>query len=741
MSPETEFSGLLRITSMGQQHNGLFEAYCVLVNDNGEVADTQVLYVLKASYSLMGAFVEAGQFWRILTGVGIPMEQMTSTGYRRPMVVVEPVYVELERPSGKHIIWHLKTSKYYPGIGERKAESLYFTFGDALLATMDTADIDALACAPLVTRRDAEVIVEGWQKHGCTKVFRWFQQHDIEPHLAKKVFDFHGASAIIAIEQNPYRLLSFDCPWNTVDELAQALGVASNDSRRIKAATIQILWSAFSAAGHTKMPILEFLNAFDELLGSDVDMTREVLRSTLDDSRAFFSEDLEYLHLLEPAAMEMVIANRIASNITCGYSTSLKPDEISRTVECFERQHHLKLTEQQLQAIITSISNRFSIITGGAGVGKTTVLKALYALFDVAGVQRIQLALSGRAAMRMTEATGEEASTIAGYLYHFDWKGLFAPERTNTFLVVDEASMIDVHSMYMLIQKTPAECGLILIGDPCQLQPVGSGLVLHELIRCPYLPCTELTVVKRQGETSSIPVVADEIRNGRWPTKQGRDAEFRDVALDLIARSAVDEYAKQPYCSQILCCTNQQVKTVNQLAQARLNPAGRVLSYEFEGQKYQTELREGDPVICKKNMYETGLRNGSLGRILTVFDPHRKDDGSGQIIYGVMEWDDGILRDITFDIVQSIQSAYGITIHKAQGSQFPVTIFLVARSKMLDRTLAYTAVTRAQEKVFVLGDLVALKKAIVAPPSAENRHVGLRGMLDAIMTGSANVSA
>lgn len=747
-----EFQGVLRVVRLAKLGSGLFKATCTRVDSSGNIVDRNNLYYLMASYSLMGRFVEVSQIWEVLSGVCWIDELTLESGHTRPVVTIEPNKAVMLRPAGKHLVWHLTHTEWYPGIGKSKAVNLIEHLSnekghEPLYQALDMGNIEALISVPLITEWDAEVLIKGWVRHGSTDVLKWFENKHIDPTLAQRVFEFHGEKTIEAIEEDPYRLSSFNMPWSKVDALARTIfKIERTDNRRLQAAVTEALWGAFNSEGHTKFPVSEFVTRLEPLIGGDLEELVTANLGMIEQSRAILRNN--YIHQFETAVMEMRVVNRIADLLLLDYLAPLSSEEMTVLIKTFELEQGIELTEQQKQAITTSVSNPFSVITGGAGVGKTTVLKALYALYDAAGFKRKQLALSGRAAQRMYEATIEEATTIAGYIYHFDWSRIPPEEQKKTVVVIDEASMVDIHSMYRVVDKTPPNVHLILIGDPFQLPPVGGGLVLHELVERTYLPISELSIVKRQGKDSSIPTVAAEIRQGRVPKDYGENVEFHDVRKDELADRVVKEYVKQPDVSQILCATNKLVAEVNRKAQALLNPDGLEVSYCLEGLKYDTGIRLNDPVICKDNIYrdEYDLRNGSMGRIIEVYDTPRSFDirqskKSKQIqtvvTYGRVCWDDGsddgYTTELPFEVLQSIQLAYGITVHKSQGSQFKHTIFAVVNTANLDRTLVYTAITRARQHCVVMGDIEVVNRAIVELPCASKRCVGLGDFLDEIL--------
>lgn len=407
---------------------------------------------------------------------------------------------------------------------------------------------------------------------------------------------------------------------------------------------------------------------------------------------------------------------------------------------------HLKLNafalnEAQRAAVKTSLKSRFSIITGGAGVGKTTVLKALYKALDTTGRPRFQMALSGRATARMIEATGEEARTIASFLRRIGANEMGpAP-----IIVIDEASMLDLVTFYRLVQKLPSESQVILVGDPYQLPPIGAGLILHVLCGMEGVPTTELVEVKRQARDSAIPLASRQIRDGQCPrfsSDERDEVVFLPCSDDQIIPTVLRLYEQDSENTQILSATRScrftGVDALNRICHVEYGDHTRQLLAENQetGEIEATGLSVGDLVMYTANDWIRNLQNGSLGQLNEIFDaPRSVDMGDEEKPFickalGMASFD-GVRHYILDTDIDSLELAYSITVHKAQGSQFRRVIIPVRKSRILDRTFVYTAATRAQLQVVFVGDLDAVEKAIALPPKAFSRQVGLRALLEA----------
>ncbi|MCB8747008.1 ATP-dependent RecD-like DNA helicase [Rhodoferax sp. U2-2l] len=695
----------------------------VEVDDRGWRVDAKTHYVVKASSQLLLAPVEAGQLWRV-TGPSKP-NTIVINGYRLTESTITPDAMEMLRPSGEHIITLLAQGDAFEGIGEVKARRLWEHFGDTLFAVLDQSDVDQLEA--VMPRAMAQRLAEAWLQWGNTFTLQWLQSKGFAVSLGRKILDFYGKDAAKRIEDDPYRLLSFAANWAVVDTLAQnTFGLVATDPRRLAGAVEEALYASFDA-GHTCIPEAELLQRLRSLLQSSDLAKSAVLQA---ESLVRFIRQGDRLHAPGPYVMERGVAQAIAIRASKALPL-LDERSLAAHIADYQGQGGISLHHKQIEALALANAHPFCVITGGAGTGKTTVLRGMFQLYERAGYTVYPMALSGRAAKRIGEATGHSAQTIAGFLKHFD-----ANAARNAVVVIDEASMVDLPSAYRVLRQLPEHYRVVLVGDPNQLPPVGPGLLLHELAHHPRLPVVELTQIKRYG--GAIAEAAALIRSGEWPSladDANADIAFVPCALDQINEIVLGLYDQDRSGSQILCATRSAafggMNAINALCQKRINDHGEPLmiwNLEFD-QPQGTGLRVGDPVICLRNDWEIDLQNGSLGVLLSA-EIAAPDKAPGSRIGSVL-WDDGRTRDLTIDLLAHLELAYAITIHKAQGSGFGRVIIPVRHSKLLDRTLLYTAVTRAEQQVILVGDVHAAKAAVLAPRHSERRHVALGAMLDA----------
>lgn len=667
-------------------------------------------------------------------------------------MTVDAQDIRLVRPSGSQVIQWLGDN--VKGVGEVKATRLWDVLGGRLYDALDSADHTAIELI-IPTEEVRERLFRRWAEDGDAKTLRFVQNKRIPLDIARKAIRFHKKNTIAALTNDPYRLLSFAGGWTDVDKIArESFDVTLDDPRRLTAALEESLYRA-SEKGHTCSSLTDLQRTVASLIKPHAAPISAMSKALLTGASAgqFVCKELIDLGTMLFAPGSWIMERRSAEFVrnlivTPSLQPQLFPVDVNEVIARFEESEraHLgmpsfSLNAAQRSAVATSFSNRFSVITGGAGVGKTTVLKTLYKVLDTTGRPRFQMALSGRATARMIEATGEEARTIAGFLRKVTDKDMGpAP-----IIVIDEASMLDLVTFYRLVQKLPADCQVILVGDPYQLPPIGAGLILHVLCGMAGVPTTELVEVKRQAEDSAIPLATREIRNGWCPafsSDESDDAVFLPCADDQIISTVIRLYEQDREGTQILSATRScdfaGVDALNRTCHQRYADHSQQLLAENPetGEFEATGLCVGDLVMYTANDWGRNLQNGSLGQIDEIFDKPRSvnlgDDEKARICVALgMATFDGVKHYVLDTDVDSLELAYSITVHKAQGSQFRRVIIPVRKSRILDRTFVYTAATRAQVQVIFVGDYEAVKEAIAQPPKAFSRQIGLRALLAA----------
>lgn len=711
--------------------------------DNGDQ------YVAVCDHKLVpdSSLVDKGQHWTV-RGIPTLRESVGSNGFKFKETQIDAAEAELIRPAGRNIIAWITECPDIRGVGQVKASKLYDHFGPALVDHIEQKDIALLA--EVISEDAAKLLCCAFTKHQVANTLLWLDRVGIQRRIGKKVTDFYKDKAQNKIEANPYVLISFEANWKTVDELArQRFGIALDDPRRLEAAIEESLYRGLKD-GHTCLPASQLRTRLSNLLGNSYALSDQALASD-----AVSTQYRKIGGVYQPTGtglIESYLANRLhelaAGDDAAGQAglfSQLSGDlrDVDAILDAYERAHGITLSDEQRHAVHTSAGAHLSLILGGAGTGKTTVLKAVYEVLGELqpGLAIYQLALAGRAAQRMAEATGRDSMTIAGFLTKVDP----ATISLGSVIVVDEVSMVDVILMYRLLRHIPSGVRLILVGDPSQLPPIGPGLVLHALAGLSSIPQMELKVVKRQSRASGIPQVAAAIRNHQapkwadYPGQSGSGVSFVSSIPALLEEAVQQIYEElagtgEDYSVQILSITNTGlggVENLNAALHGRYRRGAESVCYhdaEFGTVGATTldrvPLNVGDLVMYTENDYLLGLRNGSLGKIIAALPVGEPDDTCCVCDF------EGTEYHLNSRQVNALKHSYSITVHKSQGSQFKRVIVPIRESKLLDQTLIYTAITRGVDQVVLVGDEQAAVRAIKAPASSARRHITLPLLLE-----------
>ncbi|WP_036291802.1 AAA family ATPase [Methylosinus sp. PW1] len=680
------------------------------------------------------------------------------------------VTATLVRPYGRNMVATLSSARF-PGIGKTKAAALWERFGDDLRGLLDREDVDKLS--EVVTIDAATVLVEGWRTFQLGDVVEWLDKHRLPVKLGTALLDFYGARAIQKVEADPYRLLAFGLGWRSVDEIATGnFGISPDDPRREHAAVAEVLYRAYDRDGSTALEHDSIVARTRTILAGSEEQAFRAVGNPYAGGGWLRDEDSGLYQSSGAWLLEQYVAARIRRMIDGQddpaqndllLSSEFGPSERQKARQAladWQAAQH-PLGEEQERAVWTALENRIAVVSGVAGAGKTASLTALYAALDAIGSEVVQMALAGRAAKRMHEATGRKAITIAGFLHQDSEETDRLDTRT---YVVDEASMVDVATLFGILRKLGPGARLVLVGDPAQLPPIGAGLTFHLLCRPDSpAPRAHLTRVYRQDGATGIPAIAGAIRSGNWPAIPAYSGPAVGVSILPCSRddlaTIADVYDALVTAEgdeaevQILGTTHAEVGSLNEdLYDRRLSErrAVRLDDREYSG------FCEGCPIIFRENDWERGLNNGSLGTIIRSIDPPMflanageqgqqgallrlseamDEDGAprftGDVVHAeaVLDGNSHYLTQV--DLVDRVQRAYGLTVHKAQGSQWSRVIVVVGKSQLLDRTLVYTALTRGVRQVVLVGDIEAAQQAVAAEPRVFDRVTNLANLLTA----------
>ena len=693
----------------------------VQVDGFGNAIPTSPRYCIVFPNSIAPIEVDRGQVWSVS---GDASEQSYEvSGYRVEEIRILARVARLLRPSGEHIVQLLSTNPGFPGIGEVTARRLWKAMGSDLYKKLDEGD--EAAFASLVGEDRAAILVSGWAPFRNADLFQWLERVGLDLALSRKLLDVYGADTRDSIEADPYRLIAFGMSFDAADQLAKTYcAVRADDPRRLIAAIEHLLYQALDR-GDTVCNHGELACAFSRLLPTAG--FRSAMEVAANSSAVVISDDV--VQATGPHIIESALAAQIAERVKESKPIA-RPEVVRARLEELQHVMDVTLTDAQRAAVEAALQACFLVITGGAGVGKTTVLRAVNKLLRDFGVTVYLMALSGRAARRMHEATQVETMTIAGFLRNVAPKGI----PSESAIVVDEASMLDALLAYRIFDAIPRDCRVILIGDPAQLPPVGPGLTLHALVDDNRIHRVELTQVHRFG--GAIADMANHVRAGRWPSigvDGASQVSFLDATQAELNSVVLGKLLEHPRDTQILTFVREggagSANKLNALCQETLLPAApQVLTWNADrGRVERSGFRLGDPVLCTKNLWDDGIQNGSLGRIEDLCAP---DPSLCEGVYAWIRWDDGVLRPMTDTVLDSLELGYAITVHKAQGSQFSRVLIPIRRARNLDRAMLYTAITRATTSVVLVGDMKVAREIVEQTPSATRRKIALSRLLE-----------
>jgi len=623
-------------------------------------------------------------------------------------------------PAGRLIVNFLLRHPAFNGlgIGKAKATRLWAEFGPDLHVVLSKGDVAKLAV--VLPGDSAQKLVEAW--HSVTEeasVVSFLDKHGFDLRLANKVRAVWPVRTLSKLSDNPYRMLAF-ANWEKVDRAARSLGVAEHDPRRQVAAVEAFLYRRLDSK-HTLTPRAMLLDGVRaQMQTRSLDVARAAVVQAQNE-HAIVATGCGY-QPLGAAVMEKAVADRlleISGGVPGSERNLFSTNLVSITAEAiasFEKNKGLKLNAGQRQAVEMAVHQPLGVLTGGAGTGKTAVLQVIHRIAEQAGVPVLQMALSGRAAQRMREATARPASTIAAFLREAERRDV--DPGSEPLVIIDESSMLDLPLMYSVVRAMPVRARLLLVGDPYQLPPIGFGLLFHILAASRSIPRVELVEVHRQAQSSGIPQVAEQIRRGIVPPL----APFAGVCAGVSFIEAGDGEVLDHILKvrtewrecddvQVLGVTRGGTSGTRNI-NATLHMIASVGKLKLEG----WEFAEGDPIIHLVNDYQKELWNGSLGSIERIGNLN----GRRSLLCSL----DGVRHEIPEEDLHRIDLAYAITVHKSQGSQFNRVIAPVFGSRLLDRTLIYTALTRGVEQVVFIGDRNVFDAAVAAPPHAHERQVG-----------------
>ena len=589
-------------------------------------------------------------------------------------------------------------------------------------------------------RKAREIAQQVYEKRDMRKAMIFLQQFGITTALAVKIFEKYGQRMYEVLQNNPYQLADdiHGVGFRIADEIARKAGVSADSEYRVKSAISYVLIQAGNE-GHIYLPKELVQSRTAQLLGVGLEDIEQYLMDLAVDRKIVVKQEKEQERVYSASSyyIEMSTARMLCDlNIT----GEIDDQAILKKITAIEKQTEMYLDEMQKKAVIEAVRCGLLIITGGPGTGKTTTINTLISYFESEGLQILLAAPTGRAAKRMTEATGVEAKTvhrlleISGLSEESGAVGGFGRNAQNPLeadvIIIDEMSMVDAYLMHALLDAVTVGTRLIMVGDMNQLPSVGPGSVLKDMIQSGCIPVVSLTRIFRQAQESDIVVNAHKINRGEPVLLDNKSRDFfflkRDDANIIISiviqlvRDKMPRYVNaKMYDIQVLTPMRKGllgVERLNKILQEYLNPPDRT---KTEQEQNGVLFREGDKVMQVKNNYQLeweirgrygipmekglGIFNGDMGIIREI---------NKQTERVTVEFDEQRMVEYPYSGLEELELAYAVTIHKSQGSEYPaVVIPLLSGPKMLmTRNLLYTAVTRAKQCVTLVGDPYAFNQ-------------------------------
>lgn len=697
-----------------------------------------------ASYKILTRSPEIGEFWEV-EGFLINHDEYG------PQLQLSKCSIT-EMPSSSYLssllIRHPRFRGF--GLGKRKVKQLISGVGNELLL-IDLLDKGKyLHLADIIAEPICKVLCERWQPlQNEMALARFLTEHKLSPMMTKQITRICRVNAVARLKSNPYALLAFASTsrnlWRTVESISSKLGFEKDSEIRLIGAVEHVLYGALRS-GDTALPINELLAKASKLLGSQIRAKKAIEAACKTKAICSFKTATNNIMFqtigaaLIEASVEDMISDLANSPFQTDFTTQQLPEVIDKYNSTFQIEQGFSLTDEQQEAVRMVFDQRISIVTGFGGTGKTTLLKAVADVGELLGLNVYLMALAGKAKDRIEQATGRENScyTIHGFIKSVKENSTFIDLNNIPIIVIDEASMIDIAlANRLLMQIKRKNYHIVFVGDPAQLSPVGFGIFFHVLVD--KVKTQKLTQVHRQTAQSPIHRMAMKIREGNNYTLQRWNGEKAGVYFlhcfadqkDIIRNISTIMHQQRcqiitPHSSQLVA---DNTHAINNAMQFLLNASSQDTAtgqYEYNNATLHLRLAdvillEKDPVIVTSNNYDKGLYNGNTGIVTEIVN----DDG---MVFARIKFGSKIhilTKDDCFEL--GIELAYATTIHKSQGSEYDAVIVCCAvQSKLLERSMVYTALTRSKKLTIFVGSLDVLSTAITSLPRAETINHGFQ---------------
>lgn len=700
-APAEQLSGTLERVTFHNEDNG----FCILkIAVKGQKEPVTVLGHLPQANP--GEHVVAEGQWQ--------MDRTHGRQFRATLLRATP-------PDSPEGIEKFLGSGLVKGIGPVYAKKLVAHFGKEVLSIIDqrSAKLEEVeGIGP--TRRKA--IKESWQEAKVVRdIMTFLMSHGVSTARAFRIHKTYGEAAMVKVQADPYCLARDirGIGFKTADQIARHFGIAPDSPLRARAGVEHVL-AECGGQGHCAFPRDELGRHASELLGIDLDIVEEAILHGLAEKRLILETrhaDSPLIYLRHMHSAEAELAEDLGR--LNGAPLPFDPIDAEKALDWVQNQIGLELAPLQREAVGTALRSKVMVITGGPGVGKTTIVNAIIRIFKARKLKVKLAAPTGRAAKRLSETSGEHAMTLHRLLVFDPASGGFKHNRSSPLkgdvFIIDEASMLDLQLAHQVIRALPSTAVLLLVGDVDQLPSVGPGSVLRDVIDSGAVPVCRLTEIFRQARNSAIVVNAHRINQGEYPVScsQQHPGDFYIVPAEdaeqvwgkirgLMAGALKKSFGMDPLRdAQILTPMQRSglgARALNTQIQTLVNPRGDFV------ERFGVTFRVGDRVMQTLNNYDKDVFNGDMGRIVSIDPMERElwvDMGGNKINYSFNELDELVL-------------SYAITIHKSQGSEYPCVIIPLHTQHyvMLQRNLLYTAVTRGKRLVILVGSPKAIGMAL-----------------------------
>ena len=658
---------------------------------------------------------------------------------------------EEKAPEDEEAIERYLGSGAIKGIGLAMAARIVRRFKEDTFRIIEEEPERLAEIKGISNRKAMEIASQVNEKRDLRQAMIFLQQYGITMNLAVKVYQAYGQDVYGIIRENPYRLADDidGVGFRTADEIAARVGIRMDSDFRVRSGILYTLLQA-SGEGHTYLPETELTPRASKLLNvtaeqvekqyMDLAIERKIILKQMEDQTQIYAASFYYME-----------ANTATMLKRLNVSYDVSDAEIEQRIRGIEKKSGMTLDEHQVTAVKEAVRNGLLVITGGPGTGKTTTINTIIRYFELEGLEIFLAAPTGRAAKRMSETTGFEARTVHRMLElngGAEGSGGFERDESNPLeadvIIVDEMSMVDISLMYSLLKAISVGTRLILVGDVNQLPSVGPGSVLRDIIQSHACNVVMLTKIFRQASTSDIIVNAHKINHGEEVILDNKSMDFfflkrydADVIINVVLQLIKQKLPKfvdaTPYDIQVLTPMRKGllgVERLNGILQRYMNPPA---NDKVEKEYGSTVFREGDKVMQTKNNYQLaweirtkfgltvdkglGIFNGDMGIIRQI------NDFAEQMI---IEFDEGRMVEYPYKLLDELELAYAITIHKSQGSEYPAVVIPLLSGPMMlmNRNLLYTAVTRARKCVTLVGNEVTFQQ-MIQNTSQQKRYSGL----------------